>query len=68
MSQLTRAELVERLAEVSHRTWMRQKAEDAPELAAKGLPAEVTDHDRQRAEDTVAELERLEVLRPLAAR
>ena len=59
---MTRDELVERLAENSHRTWMRQKERD------HGVPREqlepaVTDHDRERAEETVAELERLGVLR-----
>jgi hypothetical protein len=58
---VTREELVERLADVSHTTWMRQKSRD------QGVPYEeldqtVTGHDRQRAEDTVAELERLGVL------
>jgi hypothetical protein len=55
-----REELVERLAEVSHRTWMRQKAEDSGQ-PIESLPAEVTPHDRERAEDTVQELERLGV-------
>lgn len=59
---MTREELVARLAEVSHSTWMNQKARD------QGVPYEqldpaVTDHDRERAEDTVMELERLGVLR-----
>ena len=59
---MTREALVERLAEVSHATWMLQKSRD------QGVPFEeidpaVTDHDRERAEATVAELERLGVLK-----
>ena len=56
--ELTRAELVERLAEVSHRTWMRQKARDQG-VPLEELGTEVTDHDRERAEEAVRELERL---------
>ena len=57
---ISRDELIERLAEVSHGTWMRQKHRD------QGVPVEelataVSEHDRERAEDTVAELERLGV-------
>jgi hypothetical protein len=62
----TRAELVERLAEVSHATWMRQKSRDQGAPSDELDPA-VTAHDRERAEDTVAELERLGVLRDLGA-
>jgi len=54
----TRDELVERLAEVSHRTWMRQKERDQG-VVGDELDPTVTDHDRERAEDIVAELERL---------
>jgi hypothetical protein len=61
---MTRTELVERLAEVSHSTWMRQKVRDQGADAAE-LPSEVAPHDLERAEDTVAELERLGVLGPL---
>jgi hypothetical protein len=55
---LGREELTERLARVSHDTWMRQAHRD------KGIPWEelssgVADHDRERAADTVDELERL---------
>ena len=50
--------LVERLAEVSHSTWMRQKAEDTG-VSPESLPSDVAVHDRERAEDTVRELERL---------
>ena len=55
---LTREQLVERLAEVSHSTWMRQKAEDTG-VSPESLPSDVAVHDRERAEDTVRELERL---------
>jgi hypothetical protein len=57
---ITRDELVELLAAVSHRTWMRQKNRDQGVPLDK-LGVEVTDHDRERAEDAVAELERLGV-------
>jgi hypothetical protein len=61
-----RAELVRRLAGVSHATWMRQKERDqgVPRSELSGL---VTAHDLERAEDIVAELIRLG-LWPLAAR
>jgi hypothetical protein len=60
-----RDELVRRLATVSHKTWMRQKHRD------QGVPLEeiataVTDHDVERAEDAVAELERLGLYPPAA--
>lgn len=58
---LTREQLVERLAEVSHATWMRQKSRDQ-HVPYEDLDPAVTDHDRERAEDTVAELERQRVL------
>jgi hypothetical protein len=57
---VSREELVERLAEVSHETWMRQKAEELGR-PIDSLPVKVTEHDRERAEDTVQELERLGV-------
>jgi hypothetical protein len=57
MNELTREELVNRLAEVSHETYLRQKARGDPPADATGQ--EVTEHDRERAEDTVQELERL---------
>jgi hypothetical protein len=58
---INRDELIKRLAEVSHLTYVRQKNRD------QGVPLDeltlaVTDHDRERAEDIVAELERLGVL------
>jgi hypothetical protein len=62
-SPLTREELVERLAAVSHRMWMRQKERDQGADPATLIP-DVTDHDFERAEDTVQELERLGLWRP----
>lgn len=59
---ISRDELVERLAEVSHRSWMRQKHRDQG-VPVEQLTPEVSEHDRERAEDTVAELERLGVYR-----
>jgi hypothetical protein len=55
---VTRDELVRRLAEVSHKTWMRQKVRDQG-AAEADLSVEVKEHDFERAEDTVRELERL---------
>jgi hypothetical protein len=59
-NQLTREELVRSLAEVSHKTWIRQKVRDQGASAAD-LSIEVHEHDLERAEDTVQELERLGV-------
>jgi hypothetical protein len=56
--ELTRAELVRRLAEVSHRSWIRQKVRDQGAVEAE-LPVEIGEHDLERAEDAVRELERL---------
>jgi hypothetical protein len=61
--ELDRELLVRRLAEVSHGTWIRQKARDVG-LEESELPTEVTDHDLERAEDSVQELERLGVWPP----
>ena len=58
MSPITRAELVARLAEVSRLSYVRQKHRDHG-VPLETLTLEVTDHDRERAEDAVAELERL---------
>jgi len=63
---LTREALVGALAEVSHASWMRQKSRDEG-VPWEDLIVEVTDHDCERAEDAVAELERLGVWPPLAA-
>ena len=59
---IDRDELVRRLAEVSHATWMRQAHRDKG-IPLEELAAEVTDHNLERAEDTVRELERLGVVR-----
>lgn len=60
---LSGAELVSLLAEVSHLTWMRQAAPDKG-LCYQQLDPNPTDHDRERAEETIAELERLGLLHP----
>ena len=61
---ITRAQLVERLAEVSHQTWMRQKKEQNPPPPADPDDPTVTRHDRERAEDVVGELERMGLFPP----
>lgn len=58
MSGISREELVEHLAVVSHRTWMRQKHRDQG-VPLDQLEPEVTEHDRERAQDTVSALEKL---------
>ena len=60
---IPRDELVRRLAAVSHKTWMRQKNRDQG-VALEELPSDVTDHDLERAEDAVVELERLGIYPP----
>jgi hypothetical protein len=62
---MTRADLVERLAEISHQTYLRQAVRDKG-IALEDLSQEVAPHDRERAEDTVAELEQLGVLKPFS--
>jgi hypothetical protein len=57
---ITRDELVRRLAEVSHLSYVRQKHRDHG-VPLADLSLGVTDHDRERAEDVVRELERLGV-------
>jgi hypothetical protein len=57
---ITRSELVEALARVSHDTWRRQAHRDK-EIPLDELSEDVHPHDRERAEDTVTELERLGV-------
>jgi flagellar biosynthesis/type III secretory pathway protein FliH len=49
---------VQRLAEVSHRTYIRQAVRDKGENEAE-LSKDVHPHDLERAEDTVKELEQL---------
>jgi hypothetical protein len=51
------------LAEVSHFSWMRQAARDKRGVVYEELDPHPTDHDRERAEDALAELERLGILR-----
>ena len=58
---ITRERLVLRLAEVSHATWRLQKHRDHG-VPLEELGTEVTDHDLERAQDTLKELERLGVL------
>jgi hypothetical protein len=53
------------LAEVSHLTYVRQKNRDQG-VPLQELTLDVTDHDRERAEDMVAELERLGVFQTSA--
>jgi hypothetical protein len=56
--EITREELVRRLAEVSHKSWIKQKVRDYGAVEPD-LSTEVHEHDLERAEDTVRELERL---------
>jgi hypothetical protein len=57
---ITRDELIEALARVSHETWRRQAHRDRG-IPWEELSEEVTPHAREHAEDTVRELERLGV-------
>jgi len=57
-AKLSREELVARLAEISHRTWMRQKERDQG-VPRVSLDPAVSPHDLERSEDIVHELERL---------
>jgi hypothetical protein len=59
---MTQAELVERLAEISHQTYLRHRVEAGDRLV--DLAPEVHRHDRERAEEIVMELERLGALKP----
>ena len=56
--EITREELVQCLAEVSHKSWIKQKVRDYGAVESD-LLTEVHEHDLERAEDTVRELERL---------
>ena len=58
---MTEESLVQRLAEISHDTWRRQKHRDHG-VPLEDLGTEVTDHDVERAQDAVKELQRLGVL------
>lgn len=59
---MTRAELVERLAEISHETYLRHRVEAGDRL--EDLSPGVHPHDQERAEEIVAELERIGALKP----
>jgi len=66
---MTRDELIQRLAEVSHETYIRQRVRDRNQtreavIADPNVGIDPTPHDRERAEDAVRELERLGVLKP----
>jgi hypothetical protein len=61
MTPIPRDQLVEELAQVSHTTYMKQKARNEPKIEPAD-PNAVTDHDRERAEDTVTRLEELGVV------
>jgi hypothetical protein len=59
---ISRADLVEHLAVASHGSWMRQKRRlGDPE---ESIFPDVTDHDRERAEDIVVVLEALGLYPP----
>ena len=58
---MTEESLVQRLAEISHVTWRRQKHRDHG-VPLEDLGTEVTDHDVERAQDAVQELQKLGVL------
>jgi hypothetical protein len=59
VSKVSRERLMERLAAVSHETWMRQARRHQ---GAVNPPPEVTERDFERAEDTIRELELLGVV------
>ena len=58
---MTEESLVQRLAEISHDSWRRQKHRDHG-VPLEDLGTEVTDHDVERAQDAVKELQKLGVL------
>jgi hypothetical protein len=60
-ARITRNQLVDELAALSHATYVRQKVRDHG-VDPNELPPEVHPHDRERAEDTVRKLEELGVL------
>jgi hypothetical protein len=59
VSKVSRELLAERLAAVSHETWMRQARRHQ---GAVNPPTEVTERDVERAEDTIRELELLGIV------
>ena len=58
--RITREQLVKRLADVSHATWMRQKVRDQ-QIPYSALDPGTSMHDYERAEDIVVELERMAI-------
>ena len=58
---LTRAQLVDELAAVSHDMWMLHSIRDK-KMKPADVTEEISDHDRERAEHTVRRLEELGVL------
>ena len=63
---VSRGDLVAALARISHDTWRRQAHRDK-RIPLDELSEDVHPHDLERAEDTVAELERLGVWRDEAS-
>ena len=61
--EVTREELVGHLAIVSHKSWIKQKVRDQGANEDE-LSVEVADHDLERADDAVQELERLGIWPP----
>jgi hypothetical protein len=58
---ITRCELIDELAAVSHKTWIRQKVRDEKKYTA-AYPTQVAPHDLERAEDIVECLEELGIV------
>ena len=58
---LTRAQLVDEVAAVSHEMWMLHSIRDK-KMDPADVTEEVSDHDRERAEHTVRRLEQLGVV------
>lgn len=64
--QMSRAQLKATLAEVIHESWRIDKAADEKKKGGKKTrptdwPAEITNHDNERAEDLLLKLEELEL-------
>jgi hypothetical protein len=59
---LSRSELVEELAAVSHATYVRQKKAKGEPLPPGVTEDDATDHDIERAEDMVSRLEELDIV------
>jgi predicted transcriptional regulator len=58
---ISRAQLVDELAAVSHEMWMLHSIRDK-RMDPADVTAEVSDHDRERAEHTVRRLEQLGIV------